>query len=127
MPIASAHMPCSINTDVLASVATDAAARSRLLSRTPLGRIGEPDEIGDVAAYLASDAASYITGQVRPTPPPRAGGGGTLWLLSVGGGVRGGCLVLGLPVGPRPALLQRCLTPAVCLPPACCLPAGHLR
>jgi NAD(P)-dependent dehydrogenase (short-subunit alcohol dehydrogenase family) len=56
--------PGSIMTDVLASVATDEAARQRILSRTPLGRIGEPSEVGEVAAFLASDAASYITGQV---------------------------------------------------------------
>jgi glucose 1-dehydrogenase len=54
----------SIATDVLASVATDAAARTRIMSRTPLGRIGEPDEIGNVVAFLASEAASYMTGQV---------------------------------------------------------------
>ena len=56
--------PGSIATDVLASVATDAAARERILSRTPLGRIGSAHEVGEVAAFLASDAASYITGQV---------------------------------------------------------------
>ncbi len=49
---------------MLASVATDAAARTRIMSRTPLGRIGEPDEIGNVVAFLASEAASYMTGQV---------------------------------------------------------------
>ena len=56
--------PGSVATDVLASVATDAAARERILSRTPLGRIGTAHEVGEVAAFLASDAASYITGQV---------------------------------------------------------------
>ncbi|KAG2484936.1 hypothetical protein HYH03_016322 [Edaphochlamys debaryana] len=56
--------PGSIATDVLASVATDAAARGRILSRTPMGRIGEPDEIGSVVAFLASEAASYMSGQV---------------------------------------------------------------
>ena len=35
----------------------------RVLSRTPLGRLGEPSEIASVAAFLASDQASYITGQ----------------------------------------------------------------
>ncbi|GLC73142.1 hypothetical protein PLESTF_001336600 [Pleodorina starrii] len=56
--------PGSIATDVLASVATDAAARDRILSRTPLGRIGQPEEIGDVVAFLASEASSYMSGQV---------------------------------------------------------------
>ena len=37
---------------------------SRVLSRTPLGRVGDPYEIGQIAAFLASDAASYITGQI---------------------------------------------------------------
>ncbi len=55
--------PGSIMTDMLASVATDRAARHRLLSRTPLGRIGDASEIAAVAAFLASDDASYVTGQ----------------------------------------------------------------
>ncbi|PNH07927.1 Glucose 1-dehydrogenase [Tetrabaena socialis] len=56
--------PGSINTDVLAAVASDPAARGRILSRTPLGRIGEADEVGAVVAFLASEAASYMSGQV---------------------------------------------------------------
>jgi NAD(P)-dependent dehydrogenase (short-subunit alcohol dehydrogenase family) len=55
--------PGSIMTDMLASVANDKAARHRLLSRTPLKRIGDPAEIAAVVAFLASDEASYITGQ----------------------------------------------------------------
>ena len=55
--------PGSIMTDMLASVNSDPAARNRILSRTPLGRIGEPSEIAAIAAFLASDDASYITGQ----------------------------------------------------------------
>jgi len=55
--------PGSIMTDMLASVANDKAAMKRILSRTPLGRVGQPSEIAAIAAFLASDDASYITGQ----------------------------------------------------------------
>lgn len=55
--------PGSIRTDMLASVNADPAARTRILSRTPLGRIGAPTEIAAIALFLASDEASYITGQ----------------------------------------------------------------
>lgn len=37
--------------------------REKMLSRIALGRLGRPEEIGSVAVFLASDAASYITGQ----------------------------------------------------------------
>jgi NAD(P)-dependent dehydrogenase (short-subunit alcohol dehydrogenase family) len=55
--------PGSIMTDILRGVATDQAAKNRLLSRTPLGRIADPDEIASVATFLASSDASYITGE----------------------------------------------------------------
>lgn len=55
--------PGSIQTDMLAAVNEDEAAKARILSRTPLGRIGDPREIASIAAFLASDEASYITGQ----------------------------------------------------------------
>jgi glucose 1-dehydrogenase len=56
--------PGSIMTDMLKGVATDKAAMQRILSRTPLGRVGEPSEIASVAVFLASDDASYVSGQV---------------------------------------------------------------
>jgi glucose 1-dehydrogenase len=55
--------PGSIMTDILKAVATDRDAKRAILARTPLGRIGEPDEIAAIAVFLASDDASYITGQ----------------------------------------------------------------
>jgi len=60
---ANAIGPGSIMTDILKVVMNDEAAKARILSRTPLGRIGEPSEIAAIAAFLASDDASYITGQ----------------------------------------------------------------
>jgi glucose 1-dehydrogenase len=55
--------PGSIMTEMLASVNSDPAAKARILSRTPMGRVGQPSEIASIAAFLASDDASYITGQ----------------------------------------------------------------
>ena len=56
--------PGSIMTDMLKGVVTDKAAMHRVLSRTPLGRVGEASEIASIASFLASDDSSYISGQV---------------------------------------------------------------
>jgi NAD(P)-dependent dehydrogenase (short-subunit alcohol dehydrogenase family) len=55
--------PGSIMTDMLATVAKDPAVKRSVLSRTPLRRLATPDEVASVAAFLASDDASYITGE----------------------------------------------------------------
>ncbi len=56
--------PGSIMTEMLdAVVSSDVEARRKVLMRTPAGRIGEASEIASVAAFLASDEASYITGE----------------------------------------------------------------
>jgi 3-oxoacyl-[acyl-carrier protein] reductase len=46
------------------AVLGSAEAKARILSRTPLRRLGEPAEVAAVCAFLASDAASYMTGEV---------------------------------------------------------------
>lgn len=46
------------------AVLTSDAARTKILSRTPMKRLGEPEEVARTVAFLASDASSYITGEI---------------------------------------------------------------
>ncbi|MEM7407926.1 MAG: SDR family NAD(P)-dependent oxidoreductase [Pseudomonadota bacterium] len=55
--------PGSIDTAMLAGVNANPEAMKMVMSRTPLGRIGDPSEIADVVAFLASDKSSYVTGE----------------------------------------------------------------
>lgn len=45
---------------------SDTERKAKVMGRTPMGRMGQPAEIGDTAVYFASEAASYITGTVLP-------------------------------------------------------------
>ncbi len=61
----NAVAPGTIATELAAqAVLTSEEARTRILSRTPMKRLGEPEEIAEAVAWLASDAASYVTGEI---------------------------------------------------------------
>jgi len=55
--------PGSIDTAMLASVNSNPEAMKMVMSRTPMQRLGSAAEIANVVAFLASDKASYITGE----------------------------------------------------------------
>ncbi len=55
--------PGSIETDMAAVVLSDEESFARVMSRTPLHRMGQPEDIAGTALFLASDDSSYITGQ----------------------------------------------------------------
>jgi glucose 1-dehydrogenase len=55
--------PGAIDTPINAAWTSDEAKRAVVEGHIPLGRVGTPEEIAGVFAFLASDEASYITGQ----------------------------------------------------------------
>lgn len=58
----NAIAPGFIETDMTRELSD--AVKARYLEKVPLGRFGTPDEVAEVAVFLASDTASYVTGQV---------------------------------------------------------------
>lgn len=59
--------PGFIETDMSSKALNgDKERKQRVLSRTPMGKLGTPEDIAHAAVYLSSDAAAYITGIVLP-------------------------------------------------------------
>jgi len=61
----NAVAPGTIATEMAKSgVLTSDEARARVMSRTPLRRLGEPSEVAEAVAFLLSSASSYMTGEI---------------------------------------------------------------
>jgi NAD(P)-dependent dehydrogenase (short-subunit alcohol dehydrogenase family) len=61
----NAVAPGTIATELAAkAMLTVDAAKQRIPGRTPMKRLGSSEEVADVIAWLASDAASYVTGEI---------------------------------------------------------------
>ena len=58
----NAVAPGFIETDMTASLSED--LKKAAIAKIPLGRLGKAKDVASVVAFLASDEASYITGQV---------------------------------------------------------------
>jgi NAD(P)-dependent dehydrogenase (short-subunit alcohol dehydrogenase family) len=62
----NAVAPGWISTPLTQSLQSDARRSAELVSRTPLGRWGRPEEVAGPVLFLASDLASFVTGAVIP-------------------------------------------------------------
>jgi len=60
----NAIAPGWIVTELSRAALADPAVRQRILDRTPLGRLGEPDDLTGTVVFLASEASAFLTGQI---------------------------------------------------------------
>ncbi len=58
----NAVLPGTIETDINRRDLADPAKRDYMIARTPLGRLGRPEDVADPIVFLASDMARYVTG-----------------------------------------------------------------
>lgn len=61
---ANAIGPGYFDTEQTTEIFSDKDRRQRMLQRIPMGRFGNPEDLAGAAVFLASDASSYITGQM---------------------------------------------------------------
>ena len=77
----NAIAPGAIKTSALEIVLTNEDIHNAMVEGTPMKRLGEVDDVATAAIYLASPAASYVTGQI----------------LGVDGGIRSSNFDMGIP------------------------------
>ena len=77
----NAIAPGAIKTDALEIVLTNEEIHQTMVNGTPMGRLGEVSDVAAAAVYLASPAASFVTGQI----------------LGVDGGIRSSNFDMGIP------------------------------
>ena len=58
--------PGFIHTPMISGLEQDPATHAALLAAHPIGRLGQPEEIAELVAWLASDRASFVTGAYYP-------------------------------------------------------------
>jgi NAD(P)-dependent dehydrogenase (short-subunit alcohol dehydrogenase family) len=63
---ANAICPGTFQTEMSATVRADPSLTERLIGAIPAGRIGDPVDFGNLAAFLASPASSYLNGAIIP-------------------------------------------------------------
>ena len=73
-------------TDALEFIASMDSLKAQMVERTPMGRLGTPEDIAASVLFLASDASAWITGKILEVD---GGALGSVWPIKMPGGLEG--------------------------------------